>query len=67
MAKRKYDDFIKGFLFGRDGQPTPFSTFHKEVEKHFGEKINGRGLGRILKRIFRESDGNDWLNSDRMK
>ena len=67
MANRKYDSFIKGFLAGRDGQPTPFKTFHKEVEKQAGEKINGRGLGSILGRIFRESRRNDYLNSDKLK
>lgn len=67
MANRKYDSFIKGYLVGRDGEPTLFKTFHKEIESRFGEKINGRGLGAILRRIFRESGKNDWLNSDKLK
>ena len=67
MANRIFDDLIKGFIAGRDGQPTPFRTFHKEMENRSGKKINGRGLGSILRRIFRESGGNDWLNSDKLK
>ena len=67
MARRDFDDLIKGFIAGRDGQKTPFKTFHKEIENRSGKKINGRGLGAILRRIFRESGGNDWLNSDKMK
>lgn len=67
MANRKYDAFIKGYLTGRDGQPTPFKTFHREVENQFKEKIDGRGLGSILGRIYRESERNDYLNSDKLK
>jgi hypothetical protein len=66
MANRKYDDLIKGFIAGRDGLLTPFKTFHKEIENRSGDKINGRGLGAILRRIFKESGKNDWLNSDKL-
>ena len=67
MAKRDFDDLIKGFLAGRDGLLTPFKTFHREIENRSGKKISGRGLGAILRRIFRESGGNDYLNSDKLK
>lgn len=66
MAKREFDDFIKGFLVGRDGLLTSFKAFHREVENRFEKKINGRGLGAILRRIFRETGGNDYLNSDKL-